>query len=125
MMQLTSTSLRKAAEIMEQIETLKLELSELLSTDLSGNGDSKGPSASARPIVEKSNPAGNLGDSLSDAAVAVVRQAGHPMKVRQIYDALVENGFQFKAANPKRSLSAAIYTIKGLKKVGPGTFAAR
>jgi hypothetical protein len=47
------------------------------------------------------------------------------MKVRQIYDALVENGFQFKAANPKGSLSAAIYSIKGLKKVGPGTFAPR
>jgi hypothetical protein len=135
---LSSSTLRKAAEIQERIERLQEELGSLLQT---GSGASSAPVAAvAATRTVKSRGRGRrataVGPSgkgrgrrstsptgpLAPAVVQVLKSKESPMSVSEILDGLMSNGYKFASPEPKKNLFARIYRLKGVKQVGPGRF---
>jgi hypothetical protein len=131
---LSSSTLRKAAEIQERIEQLQAELDTLLQNDSGqssppestavatrGQVRRAGAGASARGRGRRStSPTGPL----APAVVQVLKSKSSPMSVSEILDGLLSNGYKFASPEPKKNLFARIYRLKGVKQVGPGRFAA-
>ena len=138
-MKLSSSTLRKAAEIQERIESLEVELQRLLQTTEEsvvtppavahrtvsvsrkrGRRPARavaGPSARGRRSTSPTGP-------LAPAVVSVLKAKGSPMAVSDILAGLMSNGYKFSSPEPKKNLFARIYRLKGVKQVGPGRFAA-
>jgi hypothetical protein len=134
-MNLSSETLRKAADIQDQIERLQSELNNVLS----GNGvpaaeaaREEAPSAVVEPSIER--PARRRRKKivrsevpLSEAVVKILQRAHHPLKVRKIYERLVKSGYPFQKEDPRENiklLGVRIYNLKGVKQTGPGLFTA-
>ena len=138
-MKLSSSTLRKAAEIQERIEQLQSELDSLLKA---GEEASSAPvvAATTAPTVSRQRgrkaaatvPAGTSRGRrstsptgpLAPAVVKVLKSRNTPMSVSEILDGLLSNGYKFASPEPKKNLFARIYRLKGVKQVGPGKFAA-
>jgi len=131
---LSSSTLRKAAEIQERIEQLQTELGSLLQSE--GQQNSASASQVSTPVVHhgrgrkvtlvrgrgrrSTSPTGPL----APAVVQVLKSKTSPMSVSEILDGLFANGYKFASPEPKKNLFARIYRLKGVKQVGPGKFAA-
>jgi len=131
---LSSSNLRKAAEIQERIEQLQTELDTLLRSENDRN------SVGASPALAPAPPAGRVRKlrvergrgrrstsptgPLAPAVVQVLKTKNSPMSVSEILDGLLSNGYKFASPEPKKNLFARIYRLKGVKQVGPGKFAA-
>jgi hypothetical protein len=136
---LTSSTLRKAAEIQERIERLQSELDRVLETKeeftavvphapvarkasrATGRGRRSGsPALNGRGRGRRStSPSGPL----APAVVRVLKSRSGPMGVSDILDGLMKNGYKFNSPEPKKNLFARIYRLKGVRQVGPGQFA--
>jgi hypothetical protein len=55
----------------------------------------------------------------------VLKRAGGPMNVNAILQGLKQDKYVWKVSSPKANLAARVYTMPGVKKVGPGMFALR
>ncbi len=133
-MKLSSSTLRKAAEIQERIEQLQTELGSLLQSE--GQQNSAPPSQVSTPVVSpgrgrKVTPVRGRGrrstsptGPLAPAVVQVLKSKNSPMSVSEILDGLLGNGYRFASPEPKKNLFARIYRLKGVKQVGPGKFTA-
>jgi hypothetical protein len=137
---LSSSTLRKAAELQEQIERLEEELSGLLQplheTDEAPVTTRSNPPTPAAAPVKGRKPAaaqaqrgrGRRSTSpsgpLAPAVVNVLQARGAPMGVGEILETLLASGYPYRAADPKKNLFARIYRLKGVKQVGPGQFMA-
>jgi hypothetical protein len=131
---LSSSTLRKAAEIQERIEQLQTELGSLLQSE--GQQNSAPPSQVSTPVVSpgrgrKVTPVRGRGrrstsptGPLAPAVVQVLKSKNSPMSVSEILDGLLANGYRFASPEPKKNLFARIYRLKGVKQVGPGKFTA-
>ena len=139
-MKLSSSTLRKAAEIQERIEQLQGELDSLLEAGAEVSSTS-GATARSIPVevgrahVRKETAAapsargrGRRSTSptgpLAPAVVKVLKSRNSPMSVSEILDGLLSNGYKFASPEPKKNLFARIYRLKGVKQVGPGKFTA-
>ncbi len=136
-MKLSSSTLRKAAELQERIEQLESQLHELLET-----GEEHVVTQAASPIASpvrrrgrrKAQSSGSIRGRgrrstsptgpLAPAVVKVLKAKGSPMGVSDILSNLLSNGYKFNSPEPKKNLFARIYRLKGVKQVGPGRFAA-
>ena len=139
-MKLTSSTLRKAAEIQERIERLQSELDRVLETkEEFTNVVARAPVARrasrAAGRERRSVSAGLDGRGrgrrstspsgpLAPAVVRVLKSRGGPMGVSEILDGLLKSGYKFNSPEPKKNLFARIYRLKGVRQVGPGRFAA-
>ena len=152
-MKLSSSTLRKAADVQEQIEQLESELQRLLETDNSTDAASQAGSAAGRGqgAKEEQQPstrgrrggrsavaaaqASSNGRSrgrrssspsgpLAPAVVKVLKTRSAPMSVAEILDGLNASGYKFTSPEPKKNLFARIYRLKGVRQVGPGRFTA-
>ena len=133
-MKLSSSTLRKAAEIQERIEQLQTELGSLLQSE--GQQNSAPPSQVSTPVVSpgrgrKVTPVRGRGrrstsptGPLAPAVVQVLKSKNSPMSVSEILDGLLANGYRFASPEPKKNLFARIYRLKGVKQEGPGKFTA-
>jgi hypothetical protein len=128
---LSSSTLRKAAEIQERIERLQTELDSLLQGDGGGNSTPLSRLSTARgygrklaPIVGRGRRSTSPTGPLAPAVVQVLKSKSSPMSVSEILDGLLANGYKFASPEPKKNLFARIYRLKGVKQVGPGKFAA-
>jgi hypothetical protein len=137
---LSSSTLRKAAEIQERIERLQEELGRLLPA--SGETNSAPVVVAPAPRVvarrggrRKAVAAASVGRSrgrrstsptgpLAPAVVQVLKSRELPMNVSEILAGLMSNGYKFASPEPKKNLFARIYRLKGVKQVGPGKFTA-
>jgi hypothetical protein len=131
---LSSSTLRKAAEIQERIEQLQTELGGLLQSE--GQQNSAPSPQASNPVVNygrgrKVAPARGRGrrstsptGPLAPAVVQVLKSKNSPMSVSEILDGLLTNGYKFASPEPKKNLFARIYRLKGVKQVGPGKFTA-
>ena len=132
---LSSSTLRKAAEIQERIEQLQTELGGLLQS-AGGEQNSAALSQASTAVVtqgrgKKVAPVGGRGrrstsptGPLAPAVVQVLKSKSSPMSVSEILDGLLSNGYKFASPEPKKNLFARIYRLKGVKQVGPGKFTA-
>ena len=139
-MKLSSSTLRKAAEIQERIEQLQSELDGLLQTDEEARSAvaatttpnvSRGLGRRGRKAAAATATGGGRGrrstsptGPLAPAVVKVLKSRNSPMSVSEILDGLLSNGYKFASPEPKKNLFARIYRLKGVKQVGPGKFAA-
>ena len=139
-MKLSSSTLRKAAEIQERIERVQDDLGSLLqanaeacSTPVAAAAPlrsvaSRGRASKAAPVVSPGRGRGRRSTSptgpLAPAVVKVLKSKESPMSVSEILDGLTSNGYKFASPEPKKNLFARIYRLKGVKQVGPGKFVA-
>jgi hypothetical protein len=137
---LSSSTLRKAAEIQERIERLQEELGRLLPADAEASSVPVVATPTPRVVARrgrarKAVAAASLGRSrgrrstsptgpLAPAVVQVLKSKEVPMNVSEILAGLMSNGYKFASPEPKKNLFARIYRLKGVKQVGPGKFTA-
>jgi hypothetical protein len=137
---LSSSNLRKAAEIQERIERLQEELGRLLPTNAEASSPptvvtpatrvvaTRGRGKKAAAAVPTARSRGRRSTSptgpLAPAVVQVLKSRESPMNVSEILDGLMSNGYKFASPEPKKNLFARIYRLKGVQQVGPGKFAA-
>jgi hypothetical protein len=74
------------------------------------------------PFKGKKRPSSPSGP-LAPAVHKAMKRAGGPMNVDAILQGLKQDKYVWKVSNPKANLAARIYTMPGVKKVGPGMFA--
>jgi len=74
------------------------------------------------PFKGKKRPSSPSGP-LAPAVHKVLKRAGGPMNVDAILQGLKQDKYVWKVSNPKANLAARVYTMRGLKKTGPGMFA--
>jgi hypothetical protein len=60
--------------------------------------------------------------TIPQAAALLLRESGGPLHVNEIYNRLLEGGFQFTGHNPTISIAVSLNRNRRFRKVAPGTF---
>ena len=60
--------------------------------------------------------------TIPQAATMILREAGGPLHVNEIYNRLMEGGFSFTGNNPTISIAVSLNRNSRFRKVAPGTF---
>lgn len=60
--------------------------------------------------------------TITQACTLLLREAGEPLHVNDLYNLLVAGGMEFKGNNPTISVAVSLNRNRRFKKVGPGTF---
>ena len=60
--------------------------------------------------------------TIPQAATMILREAGGPLHVNEIYNQLLEGGFSFTGNNPTISIAVSLNRNTRFRKVAPGTF---
>lgn len=60
--------------------------------------------------------------TIPQAASMLLREAGGPLHVNELYNRLIEGGFQFTGQNPTISIAVSLNRNRRFRKVAPGTF---
>jgi uncharacterized protein YhaN len=63
-----------------------------------------------------------LDRTIPQAATMLLREAGEPLHVNEIYNRLMEGGFNFTGHNPTISIAVSLNRNGRFRKVAPGTF---
>jgi hypothetical protein len=60
--------------------------------------------------------------TIPQATTMILREAGGPLHVNEIYNRLIEGGFSFTGNNPTISIAVSLNRNSRFRKVAPGTF---
>lgn len=60
--------------------------------------------------------------TITQACTLLLREAGQPLHVNELYNLLVAGGMEFKGNNPTISVAVSLNRNRRFRKVGPGTF---
>jgi hypothetical protein len=60
--------------------------------------------------------------TIPQATALLLREAGGPLHVNEIYNRLLEGGFQFTGHHPTISIAVSLNRNRRFRKVAPGTF---
>jgi hypothetical protein len=60
--------------------------------------------------------------TIPQATAVLLRESGGPLHVNEIYNRLVDGGFQFTGQNPTISIAVSLNRNRRFRKVAPGTF---
>lgn len=60
--------------------------------------------------------------TITQACTLLLREAGHPLHVNELYNLLVAGGMEFKGNNPTISIAVSLNRNRRFVKVEPGTF---
>ncbi|MDT4955899.1 MAG: hypothetical protein QOJ02_4037 [Acidobacteriota bacterium] len=60
--------------------------------------------------------------TIPQATTMILREAGEPLHVNEIYTRLIEGGFNFTGHNPTISIAVSLNRNGRFRKVAPGTF---
>jgi hypothetical protein len=60
--------------------------------------------------------------TIPHATTVLLREAGAPLHVNEIYNRLLEGGFKFTGQNPTISIAVSLNRNRRFRKVAPGTF---
>ncbi|MGI9105104.1 MAG: hypothetical protein ACR2G4_02520 [Pyrinomonadaceae bacterium] len=63
-----------------------------------------------------------LDRTIPQATALLLREAGAPLHVNEIYNRLLEGGFPFNGHNPTISIAVSLNRNRRFRKVAPGTF---
>jgi hypothetical protein len=74
-----------------------------------------------RPEVEVTSDR-FLDRTIPQATTMILREAGEPLHVNEIYTRLLEGGFNFTGHNPTISIAVSLNRNGRFRKVAPGTF---
>lgn len=83
--------------------------------------------SNARPHMLRSNKIEPISNRFADrtitqACTLLLREAGVPLHVNELYNLLVAGGMEFKGNNPTISVAVSLNRNRRFRKVGPGTF---
>jgi hypothetical protein len=158
MVTFTTSTLRRALDLQERIESLQSELTRLLGKNVSLTGfvsetvsvtgprrRGRKPGRVAKKTAKPGRPAKKVAKRgrrkkrtspfkgqkrpsspsgpLAPAVHKVMKRAGGPLNVNSVLQGLKQDKYVWKVSEPKKNLAARIYTMPGVKKVGPGMFA--
>jgi hypothetical protein len=123
MLKLSSSTLRKAAGIQEEIEKLDFELRNLLAKARKPE-DGRGTKNLIARRVSKQVKKSLRSTGVAAGVRRILKTQGKSMKVGEIYRRLLTSGYSFRSSNPKNSLTAQLYRMKGVRRAGPGQFTA-
>ena len=118
MVKLSSFKLRKAAEIQGEIEKLEGEVRNLLAPEARVRGARK-------TFIARQARTADQRTGVAAGVRQILRKVGKPMKVGEIYRRLVTAGYSFRSSNPRNSLTAQIYRMRGVRRTGPGEFSVK
>jgi hypothetical protein len=60
--------------------------------------------------------------TIPHATAVLLRESGGPLHVNEIYNRMLEGGFQFTGQNPTISIAVSLNRNRRFRKVAPGTF---
>jgi hypothetical protein len=60
--------------------------------------------------------------TIPHATTVLLRESGGPLHVNELYNRLLEGGFQFTGQNPTISIAVSLNRNRRFRKVAPGTF---
>ena len=60
--------------------------------------------------------------TITQACTLLLREAGSPLHVNELYNLLCAGGFEFKGNNPTISIAVSLNRNRRFRKVAPGTF---
>lgn len=60
--------------------------------------------------------------TITQACTLLLREAGGPLHVNELYNLLISGGMKFKGNNPTISVAVSLSRNRRFRKVGPGTF---
>jgi len=60
--------------------------------------------------------------TIPQATAVLLRESGGPLHVNEIYNRLLDGGFQFTGQNPTISIAVSLNRNRRFRKVAPGTF---
>ncbi|MFZ4483143.1 MAG: hypothetical protein ACOYOL_04080 [Chthoniobacterales bacterium] len=147
MINVNTSTLRRALALQLKIETLQRELARLLgqkfvpatgglpgedATVLPARGGRKPGRRAKRPKAPKAakrvsalkgkprsvSPSGPLGPAI----IKVMQRAGGPLNIDAVLQGLADDNYIWNVSDPKKNLAARIYKTKGVHKVAPGLF---
>jgi len=80
-----------------------------------------------RPQIVRSNRIEAISHRFADrtitqACTLLLKEAGVPLHVNELYNLLVAGGMEFKGNNPTISVAVSLNRNRRFRKVGPGTF---
>jgi hypothetical protein len=126
-MPLSSSALLRAADIVEEIEALQKQVSDLLESQ-----DLIPEEVSNTNQVEKPSKTSSNGrrtrterGTLRPAVLKVLKESKEPLKSSAIYERLIAGGYRFSFNEPKKVLQIRLYRMPGIKKAGKGLFKAK
>jgi hypothetical protein len=136
---LSSKTFAQAAKLAEQIESLETQLRGLLQeANALGEKQNNSKAAPKRRIsspkrttastavaaaAPKSTEEGR--GTLRPAVVAILEGSKKPLRTAEIYDALVQQGYQFTFKDAKKVLGIRLYKMLGVQPLGGGLFKAK
>jgi hypothetical protein len=127
-MSLSSSTLFRAAQIAEQIESLEKQLLNLFENQDDASTVSHGEinkDAEKIPIPSTSDGTESERGSLRPAVLKILKQSKEPLKAADIYGRLLSSGYQFSFEEPKKVLQIRLYKMAGVQKAGKGLFKAK
>ncbi len=60
--------------------------------------------------------------TITQACTLILREAGRPLHVNELYNMLISGGMKFKGNNPTISIAVSLNRNRRFRKVDPGTF---
>jgi hypothetical protein len=132
---LSSKTFAQAAKLAEQIESLEKQLQALLqgAASLEEGKQNHSKAAPKRRISSPKKAAAQAAPksteeargTLRPAVVAILENTKKPLRTAEIYDALVEQGYQFTFKDAKKVLGIRLYKMLGVQPLGGGLFKAK
>ena len=141
-MHLSSKTFAQAAKLAEQIESLETQLRGLLqeanALEEKQNNSKAAPkrrisspkkatAAAAASVATAEAPKSTEEGrgTLRPAVVAILEGSKKPLRTAEIYDALVQQGYQFTFKDAKKVLGIRLYKMLGVQPLGGGLFKAK
>ena len=141
-MHLSSKTFAQAAKLAEQIESLETQLRGLLqeanALEEKQNNSKPAPkrrisspkkataaTAASAATAEASKSTEEGRGTLRPAVVAILEGSKKPLRTAEIYDALVQQGYQFTFKDAKKVLGIRLYKMLGVQPLGGGLFKAK
>jgi hypothetical protein len=129
----SSKTFAQAAQIAEQIESLESQLNLLLQGENSVAEKASIPKLAPKRRVSSPKKTDSAAPKAADeargtlrpAVVAILKKSKNPLKTADIYDALVEQGYQFTFKEAKKVLGIRLYKMLGVQPLGGGLFKAK
>ncbi len=134
---LSSKTFAQAAKLAEQIESLETQLQALLQganavelAEIKQNNSKAAPkrriSSPKKATTEAAPKSTEEGrGTLRPAVVAILESSKKPLRTAEIYDSLVEQGYQFTFKDAKKVLGIRLYKMLGVQPLGGGLFKAK
>jgi len=116
--ELRADDLKKIMQIRQKIEILEIEMAGILK-----KAQKREPplSVSIRNmrLPRKAQP------SLRELISTILTKVDRPLSVQELYEASLEEGYQWRSQEPINALNVKMYTDRTFKKAAPGQFVLR